>query len=340
MQKMFFSWLILVGLSGCASDATQTEEVNASNQEGELEKVDWLTAWSTPYDRSNRTFSFDRWSGQSPTGPSGEEISLWDTVGNQVSLVDWDEPRIQRAANFYARNQRFLDIISDRAAPYFHFVLDEIQKRSMPVELALLPIIESAYQPGATSSRRAAGLWQLIPGTARRWGVDLTRGYDGRRDVFASTNAALDYLQKLNDEFSGDWLLAMAAYNCGENGVERAIQRNLARGRPTDFWSLDLPSETRAFVPKILGLAAVISEPSSYGVQLKTLRDIPILPVRVDYPLDLERVAELAEVPLYQVEKLNPALRHGRTQEDGGHVLLPAEQAGLFEDRLAELDLQ
>ncbi|CAK0781948.1 membrane-bound lytic murein transglycosylase D [Gammaproteobacteria bacterium] len=358
MKKTIFtlSSIFIITLSGCSTNPAYQNDPSSLVQEGEVDgengRIDWLTAWwkkSVPesVQRGIRGLGFSRWfAAGSQEGGAGDfdqkeyTGSLWDAVGDRVTLADRNHPRIQKEANFYAHNQRFLDHISEHAEPYFNFVLGEVQRRNMPVEVALLPAIESAYEPRATSPRHAAGLWQLVPGTARRWGLDLNQHYDGRRDVFASTNAALDYLQKLNNDFDGDWLLAMAAYNCGELNVTHAIQKNLAHGRPTDFWSLDLPAETRTFVPRILGLAALVAEPQSYGVQLKTMRDRPVLPVKIDYQMDLARVAAIAEVPLEEVQRLNPAYRYGKTDSDGGNLLLPARQAQAFEQRLAAIDPQ
>ncbi|CAK0755303.1 membrane-bound lytic murein transglycosylase D [Gammaproteobacteria bacterium] len=374
MKKIILtlSSLFAISLSGCASDPAYQksdadsqdnpdslvlkgqDESNSLTQEEEGNtsgKIDWLTAWwkkseseLTPSSRV-KNFGFSHWFTKTPIKKEHNDleenvVSLWDTVGDLVTLTEPDHPRIQKEANFYARNQRFLDYISEQAEPYFNFVLGEVQRRNMPVEVALLPAVESAYQPRATSPRRAAGLWQLIPGTARHWGLELNQHYDGRRDVFASTHAALDYLQKLNDDFEGDWLLTMAAYNCGEFSVSRAIRRNLAHGKPTDFWSLELPAETRAFVPRILGLAAVIAEPQNYGVQLKTLRDRPVVSVKIDYQVDLAKVAEIADISLHEMKRLNPAYRQGKTDSEGGNFLLPEPQARLFEARLAAMDPQ
>ena len=346
--------LVIAALSGCTTETTVPGDANSSIQTGTAEtndgRTDWLSAWwkkavPDPVQRGVDSLGLSRWFSARPEA-KGEDgavegegkISLWDTVGGRVSLADRNQPKIQKAATFYAHNSRFLDRLSDQAGPYFDYVLGEVQRRNMPVEVALLPVIESAYEPGATSPRNAAGLWQMIPGTARRWGLGLSRNYDGRRDVYASTRAALDYLQKLNDDFNGDWLLTLAAYNCGELNVSHAIERNQARGKATDFWSLNLPAETRAFVPRILGLATLIAEPQTYGIQLKALHESPVTSVKVDYQLDLSRVALLADVPLEEVRRLNPAYRRGKTDLNGGNLLLPSGQAHVFEERLAALD--
>lgn len=356
MRKIFtVSSLLAFSFSGCTTPIEQQENWDLNDnpsilaQDSDLEPLstDWLMAWKRSLPEfayfDSTWLGFSHWFSSDLDEENPEEfeessINLWDIVGENVTLALDENPRIRKEANFYARNQRFLDIISVRAAPYFNFVLEEVQRRNMPVEVALLPAIESAYEPHATSHRRAAGLWQLIPGTARHWGLELNRGYDGRRDVFASTHAALDYLQKLNDDFEGDWLLTMAAYNCGEFNVSRAIRKNLAHGKPIDFWSLDLPSETRTFVPRILGLAAVIAQPTNYGVTLRKLRNQPIIPVSVEYSLNLAQVAEISDVPLQELKRLNPAYHKGKDITEGKSVLLPASHALAFEERLADLD--
>jgi len=350
------SFLFAFSFSGCTTPVEHPETWESTDnaavlvQDSDLEPVttDWLMGWwqkspelayfGSTWLGFSHWLNFDIAAEEEDIAETAADINLWDVVGENVSLALDDHPRIQKEANFYARNPRFLDDISVRAEPYFNFVLEEVQRRNMPVEVALLPAIESAYEPRATSHRHAAGLWQLIPGTARHWGLELNRGYDGRRDVFASTHAALDYLQKLNDDFEGDWLLTMAAYNCGEFSVSRAIRKNLAHGKPVDFWSLDLPAETRTFVPRILGLAAVIAQPTNYGIKLRKLRNLPLISVPIDYRLDLTQVAEISDVPLSQLRRLNPAYNKGKSIAAGGNVLLPASHAEAFEERLAELD--
>ena len=348
--KLVYFSLIFIGLSGCASYETQESALGAQADEMSGKGRDWLTAWKNEEQDSSphhpRRLGFSRWPSKSNSLDyqdnltNQDEADLWQEVRATLTLPDRDHPRVQKEALWYARNHRFMDRVSEQAEPYFHFVLGELQRRNMPVELALLPVVESAYEPRATSSQNAAGLWQLVPGTARRWGLELNSLYDGRRDVFASTHAALDYLEKLKTDFNGDWLLAMAAYNCGALNVERAVQKNAAMGRPTDFWSLDLPNETRTFVPRILGLAALVDQPANYGVSLRTLRDMPVTPVKVGYQVDLAKVAKIAEVPLDQVKRLNPGYHHGKTDADGGHLLLPVVQARAFQERLALLDPQ
>jgi membrane-bound lytic murein transglycosylase D len=198
----------------------------------------------------------------------------------------------------------------------------------MPLELALLPILESGYNPGATSRSQAAGIWQMIPGTARRLGLEQNGWYDGRRDVVASTEAALDYLSALHERFDGDWYLALAAYNAGEGAVERAIERNRRLGRPTDYWSLPLSAQACNYVPRLLALSQVFESPERHGVELSPIPDRPVLAsVEVDEQIDLRRAASHAGIDSQALLNLNAALRRGYTAPNTTTTLLvPAER--------------
>ena len=163
-----------------------------------------------------------------------------------------------------------MDRVSDRARLYLHHIVTEVERRDLPGELAMLPVVESAYQPFRLfSGTGRRGIWQFIPSTGRLYGLRYSWWYDGRRDVVESTRAALDYLEKLHAEFSGDWLLALAAYNSGEGNVRKAIRRNRRAGKPVDFWSLQLPRETRSYVPRLLAVSAIVADPELYGLTLK-----------------------------------------------------------------------
>jgi membrane-bound lytic murein transglycosylase D len=214
-----------------------------------------------------------------------------------------------------------------------------VERRNLPGELAMLPVVESAYQPFAYSPARASGIWQFIPSTGRVYGLRYSWWYDGRRDVVESTRAALDYLEKLHAEFSGDWLLALAAYNSGEGNVRKAINRNLRAGKPTDFWSLKLPRETRSYVPRLLAISAIVSEPAEYGLTLKSIPDEPYFAATtLDGQIDLALAAEMAEVSLEELYLLNPGFSRWATDPEGPHrLLLPVDAVNEFESRLAEL---
>jgi membrane-bound lytic murein transglycosylase D len=209
----------------------------------------------------------------------------------------------------------------------------------MPLELALLPVVESAFEPYAQSWVRANGLWQFMPGTGERFGLKQDWWYDGRRDVIASTRAALDYLQYMHDEFFDDWLLAIAAYNCGEFRVQREVNKNRAAGKPVDFFHLSLPSETRAYVPKLMAMRRLVANPEDYGIAFSPIPNEPYF-VKVDTggQLDLTLAAELAGITLDEVFELNPGFHRWATDPAGPHaLLLPRDTADAFKRNLEML---
>jgi membrane-bound lytic murein transglycosylase D len=183
---------------------------------------------------------------------------VWERMREGFQMQDGIDvnPRIEQQRLWFVSNPSFLETAADRGSLYMHYIVERLEERDMPLELALLPVIESAYNPMAYSRAHAVGLWQFIPSTGRYFNLRQTNLYDGRRDVTASTIAALDYLSRLHEMFNGDWLLALAAYNAGEGTVSRAIERNVRLGLPTDYWNLSLPQETRDYVPKLLALSA------------------------------------------------------------------------------------
>lgn len=195
--------------------------------------------------------------------------------GFQLQDAISTNPRIERQRLWFLSNQSFLEQSSARGSLYMHYVVERLEERNMPLELALLPVIESAYNPFALSRSNAAGLWQFIPATGQHFNLRQTNFYDGRRDITASTNAALTYLERLHDMFNGDWMLALAAYNAGEGTVSRAIERNEKLGLPTDYWNLPLPQETQDYVPKLLALSQIVMAPDSYGISLNPINNEP-----------------------------------------------------------------
>ena len=220
-----------------------------------------------------------------------------------------------------------------------HYIVGQLNARSMPLEIALLPVVESAFEPYAYSRARAAGLWQFIPGTGSNYGLKQDWWYDGRRDVVASTRAALDYLQSLHDEFDGDWLLAIAAYNCGEGNVERAVKRNERLGKPIDFWHLKLPTETRAYVPKLLAMRRIVADPAAYGLEFSQIDDAPYFTqVGTGGQIDLQVVSEISGISKDDLYELNPAFHRWATDPTGPYSLLvPTEAAEGLEQTLLSL---
>lgn len=265
---------------------------------------------------------------------------LFDRIRAGYQLEDVESRSVEREFRYYASHPEYLDRVFNRAAPYLYHIVQEIEARQMPLELALLPVVESAFEPYAYSVARASGLWQFIPPTGSRYGLKQNWWYDGRRDVVESTRAALDYLQFLHSEFD-DWLLAVAAYNCGEANVARAIRANAAAGQPTDFFSISarLPKETRAYVPKLLGMSRLFLSPQDYGIEFSTLPNEPYFErVATLGQIDMKLAADLAGISYEELYTLNPAFHRWATDPSGPHyLLLPADTADLFRESVQQL---
>lgn len=265
---------------------------------------------------------------------------LWEITRQNFQLDhDFDNPRVQAQFNWYSKHPRYLTRVTERSARYYYYVLHEVLKRDMPAEIALLPIVESAFDPFAYSHGRAAGPWQFIPGTAKHFGIKKSWWYDGRRDIRVSTQAALDYLQQLHKRFDGDWYLALAAYNAGGGNVNKAIRKNKKRNKPIDFFSLDLPRETRAYVPKLIALTQLFEDPEAHGVTLTSVPNEPYFAVvETGSQIDLAQAAEMAATSTDELYLLNPGYNRWATDPDGPHELLvPVNNKDLFELALAEL---
>ncbi len=269
-----------------------------------------------------------------------QETDVWERIGSNLILTrNISEKTTASKLAWFARNQAYLDRVSGRAEPYLHYIVEELEKRNMPLDLALLPIVESAYNPFAYSRSRASGIWQFIPGTGRLYGLKQNWWYDGRRDIIAATDAALNYLQKLHQEFDRDWLLALAAYNSGEGNVGRAIRRNKKAGKPIDFFSLKLPRETRGYVPSLLAVAEIVANPNKYKIALKPINNIQhFKQVDIGSQIDLATAAELSELSIEELYTLNPGFNRWATDPNGPHqLLIPIKKAAAFENKLASL---
>lgn len=273
-----------------------------------------------------------------PTTAVGAD-SLWsDLRGDfQLSSATTNEPAVQEQINWYVHHQQYLNRVVTRAAPYMYYIFARVKERNLPAELVLLPIMESAYNPFANSCRGATGLWQLMSATACGYGVKEDWWYDGRRDIYASTNAALDYLTYLQSYFGGDWLLAIASYDAGEGTLQSAVHRNAKEGRNTDFWDLQLPAETQSYVPRLLALAAIISNPAKYGITLPAISDQPYLQqVDIGAPINLNEAAQFAGMTLDQLKEFNPGYTHSMTGPTGPYkLLLPIDRIPVFKQNLA-----
>lgn len=264
---------------------------------------------------------------------------IWPQVRAGFRLQVPDDKRVLQHIRWFEKHPEYIERVLTRADPYLYLILQQVRARDLPAEIVLLPIVESGFRPFAYSHGRAAGLWQFIPGTAKRFGLKQNWWYDGRRDVVASTRAALDYLVYLHKYFDGDWLLALAAYNSGEGTVSRAVKRNRKAGKPAEFWHLKLPRETRAYVPRLLALARIVESPRRYGLELHPIENRPrLVNVPTGGQIDLALVSELADIPLDKVYELNPGFNRWATDPAGPHhLLLPVETAIDFTVRLSRL---
>ena len=271
-------------------------------------------------------------------GPA-EPYDLLTRLRFGFSLEYDDNERIAAERRWFVRHPDYLDRVFTRAQRYLPYIAAEIERRGLPLELALLPIVESAYDPFAYSHGRAAGLWQMIPGTARRFGIKQNWWYDGRRDVVDSTRAALDYLEYLYDLNDGDWLNAIASYNSGEGNVLRSVKRNRKAGKPEDFWNLRLPRETSMYVPKLLALVDIVANPEVYNLTLPAVLDEQQFVVAdIGSQLDLALAAELADVDVDTVYAYNPGYNRWSTDPAGPHrLVLPVEAAETFTAALADV---
>jgi membrane-bound lytic murein transglycosylase D len=325
MKYFFILVLVTLAVSGCSSQTVKPQAAEQATQVAPTPIIPVIDQWS----------STDSFSDSEP-----QEENLWPRILRSFSLnTNIENARITAQLNWYKRHQGYLDRMTDRARRYMFYIAEQIEVRNVPGELALLPIVESAFDPFAYSHGRASGVWQFIPSTGRDFGLKQDWWYDGRRDIRASTVAALKYLEALQREFKGDWLLALASYNTGAGNVRKAIRKNKRRGKPTDFWSLDLPRETKAYVPKLIALAKLFKEPARYGVTLKPLANEPYFDV-VDTggQIDLAQLADFADTDLEEIYKLNPGFNRWATSPTGPHkVLVPIEKTEILEQNLTSL---
>lgn len=265
---------------------------------------------------------------------------LWWLVSQNLAFSqDVPDRLVDDQLSWLDGNQRYFENTLERAQLYLPYVLDQVLSADLPAEVALLPFIESAYNPFAYSHSGAAGLWQFIPSTAEGFGLEQNRWYEGRKDVVASTEAAISYLSQLNEMFEGDWLLTFAAYNGGPGTVKRAIEANQQSGKSTDYWSLQLSEETSNYVPRLIALSKVIAEAENYGVELTPIdQHIPFTKVELEKPIDLTQAASIANISSDELYHLNPGYTKWVTPPSGPHyLLLPANEVDSFKEKLAEL---
>jgi len=320
LSQTFIIFLSVVFLNACVHQPTLQETSELSSAD-----IETTVASNKPLSEEE-LFPYTR-------------LDTWERIRNGFDLPDVEHKRIEQELNWFKRHPEYMKRVVERARPYLHYIIETVEAAGIPSEIALLPIVESAFQPFAYSHGRAAGIWQFIPATGKRYGLKQNWWYDGRRDVFESTKAAIKLLKNLNRNFKGDWMHALAAYNTGDARVKRSIRRNKRRGKSTDFFALKLPKETRAYVPKLLALKKIINNPEEYGIELDEIPDKPYFEqVKLDSQIDLALAADLAGLPLDDLYRLNSGYNRWATSPNGPYdLLLPLTHAEQFKTKIAEL---
>jgi membrane-bound lytic murein transglycosylase D len=265
---------------------------------------------------------------------------LWHRIRVGFQLEPLDSPLVMDHEDWYSSRPEYIKRFVDRGSLYLHYIVEQVEKRGMPMEVALLPVIESAFTPKAMSRAKASGIWQFIPSTGKNYGLTQNWWRDNRNDVIAATDAALNYLQRLHEMF-GNWELALAAYNCGEGCVGRAIAANQKRGLPADYLSLKLPPETRNYVPKLVAVKNIVLSPGTYGIEIDSIPDSPYF-ATVEAParIDVKLAASLAEMDEDEFVALNPAHNKPVAVSSSGMntLVLPVDKVETFRENLEGYD--
>ena len=268
--------------------------------------------------------------------------NMWHILARSFNLPNEtpENAAVRKQINWFVSNPKYLQQMAEQSRPYLFYIYQQVRIRNLPAEVALLPMVESSYDPFAYSKAGAAGLWQMMPGTGSGFGLTVNWWYDGRRDIIASTHSALNYISYLGNFFNDDWLLALAAYDAGEGTIENATHHNLRHHLPTDFWHLnDLSSETKSYIPKLLALATIIKNPDEYPIDLPFIPNAPyIAQVSVGSQIDLVRAAKIADMTAEELLILNPGYNRWATDPDGQHKLLfPIDKAARFQEQLSHI---
>jgi len=275
----------------------------------------------------------------SAIGISARPTDLWERIRNGFAMAEMDSEEVRNSEDFYANRPEYVKRIIERSKRYLFHIVEEVERRSMPAEIALLPIIESAFNPRAYSSSHASGIWQFIPSTGKNYGLKQNWWHDDRRDIVAATSAALDYLQNLYNMF-GDWELVLASYNWGEGAVGRSLIKNRNNGLPADFRNISLPPETQNYVPRLIAIKNIISNPAAYGVELESVPNQPYFEtVATTRHIDVKLAAKLADISVDEFNALNPAHNRPVINVNGSRALLfPVDKVETFTANLKNHD--
>ncbi|OEE38438.1 lytic transglycosylase [Vibrio genomosp. F10 str. ZF-129] len=337
-MRVKYSWVLALLLTGC--QLTQPPE--SSSTTGEYE-----TSQPTQDVAHLPTSTGDNQGELKATAPKLKPIAevtpqtqqdIWHRIGMQLQMEVPDHKSVDYYRTWYLKHPGHLRTVSKRAEPFLYLIVNEIEQRGLPLELALLPIVESSFDAFAYSHGSAAGLWQFVPATGEYFGLEQNFWYDGRRDVVAATDAALTYLTRLNTRFDGDWNHAIAAYNSGGGRLNSAIRKNRNLGKSTDFFSLDLPKETSGYVPKLLALADIIANQEKYGIEIPAISNTPVVElVNPNDQLDLAIAANYANISVKELQSLNPAYNQWATAPDKHQqLLLPVSSVAQFTQKVEE----
>ncbi|WP_153446454.1 lytic transglycosylase [Vibrio algicola] len=319
-----FIWILVLLLAGCQTAPSTNDNAKISDNEAKTVKAEPTKV--KPVE---------------PPKPltAQQQTDLWKRISMQFTLpIPNDDPTVNYYRTWYLTHPDHLKTVSKRAEPFLYMITTRIEDRGLPLELTLLPVVESAFDPFAYSFGSAAGLWQFVPVTADRFGLERNYWYDGRRDVDAATDAALDYMTYLGNRFDGDWENAIAAYNSGGGRVSSAIRKNKKAGKPTDFFSLDLPKETRSYVPKLLALADILAHEKEYGIEVPPIANKPVLAkVNPNEQVDLAIAAQYAGISVKELQSYNPGFNQWATAPNGPYnFLIPIEKVEQFNQKSVE----
>lgn len=328
MKRIFLVTLVLL-LSGCQQTPKTAHQPEMTNQAVAINKI--LT-------QEHQQIAIEKdYVSQKIVKLPHQHDDVWERIRSQLTLEVPDNEAVAKWRNYYLSHPNFMVTIAKRAEPFLYYIVEEIEKRNMPLELALLPIVESAYLPYGVSPMSAAGLWQFMPVSAKRFNIEQNWWYDGRRDIVESTRGALDYFEFFHDTFNEDWLNAVAAFNSGEGRVGRAIKKNKRANLPTDFWSLNLPEETTHFVPKLLAIADILKHAEALNYKFTPIENTPAITIfHIKDQLDLTLAAQWANIKVEELYKLNPGLNRWATAPNSDYqLLLPVSAVDDFAQKLA-----
>ncbi|WP_117233473.1 LysM peptidoglycan-binding domain-containing protein [Vibrio maerlii] len=325
-MKLKYSWAVALLLTGCQLTQQDTTDQGTVSTNTPKEQEQTQDKVQTP-SQSDQTVT-----AEPVESTPQEQEDVWQRIAMQLELEVPDHKTVDYYRTWYLKHPSHLRTVSKRAEPFLYLITEKVEERGMPLEIALLPVVESSFDAFAYSHGSAAGLWQFIPGTGKMYGLEQDFWYDGRRDVDAATDAALDYLTYLGKRFDGNWNHAIGSYNSGSGRVSRAIKKNQKVGKPIDFFSLDLPKETSAYVPKLLALADIVANQEKYGIEIPAIPNKPVL-AKVDpkEQLDLAIAAKYADISVKELQSYNPAYNQWATSPQGPyHFLIPLSQVDTF----------